>query len=85
MSHPATMHLGALLIRCLQLDASAVPFWGHWQVCVITRAKPSASVRQAGSRSLKSEYSKVRAVVAPWWPVMQSKILSLRGGETDTV
>lgn len=51
------------------------------------RAKPSASVRQAGGRSLKSEYSKVMAVVAPWGPVMLPKILSLRGGgyETDTV
>lgn len=86
VSHPATVHWGALLIRCLQLDASAVPFWGHWmcrQVCVRARAtgaKPSASVRQARGRSLTSECSKVRTVVAPWWPLMLSKILSLRGG-----
>lgn len=63
--------------------------WGRW-VCVRARAtgaKPLASVRQAYGRSLKSEYSKVRAVVAPWWPVMLSKILSRKGGgcETDVV
>lgn len=58
-----------------------------WVRARATGAKSLASVMQAYGRSLKSEYSKVRAVVAPWWPVMLSKILSLKGGgcKTDMV
>lgn len=81
-----------MLIGCLQLDAQ-FPLGGTGcdrGVCVKARAtgvNKTLSYSKAGSRSLKSEYSKVMAVVSPWWPVALSKMLSPRGGgcETDIV
>lgn len=91
VSHPATLMSSAHKGVCSWM--LQFPFGGTGcdrGVCVkarATRTRPSASRRQAGGRSLKSEYSEVMAVVAAWWPAMLSKMLSPRGGgcETGTV